>query len=61
MEREELIKKIKELLNEGNLEKAKTFIEDHKEELGDYYDKAKNLLKSDKLDDLLGQFKKFFK
>lgn len=61
MDREELIKKIKELLNEGNLEKAKTFIEDHKEELGDYYDKAKNLLKSDKLDDLLGQFKKFFK
>lgn len=61
MEREELIKKVKELLNEGNLEKAKTFIEDHKEELGDYYDKAKNLLRSDKMDDLLGQFKKFFK
>ncbi|MGF2941374.1 hypothetical protein [Enterococcus xiangfangensis] len=61
MEREELIKKVKELLNEGNLEKAKTFIEDHKEELGDYYDKAKNLLRLDKMDDLLGQFKKFFK
>ncbi|MBM7712702.1 hypothetical protein [Enterococcus xiangfangensis] len=61
MEREELIKKVKELLNEDNLEKAKTFIEDHKEELGDYYDKAKNLLRSDKMDDLLGQFKKFFK
>ena len=44
MNKDELIKKAKELLNEGNIEKAKVFIEEHKVELGDYYDKAKVLL-----------------
>ncbi|MBU5363796.1 hypothetical protein P7H74_09890 [Enterococcus devriesei] len=60
MNKDELVKKIKELLNEGNIEKAKAFIEDHKDELGDYYDKAKVLLKSGKFDGLMDQFKKFF-
>ncbi|WP_379946022.1 hypothetical protein [Enterococcus devriesei] len=60
MNKDELVKKIKELLNEGNIEKAKEFIEDHKDELGDYYDKAKVLLKSGKFDGLRDQFKKFF-
>ena len=41
MNKDELIKKAKELLNEGNIEKAKVFIEEHKVELGDYYDKAR--------------------
>lgn len=60
MNKEELIKKAKELLNEGNIDKAKAFIEDHKDELGEYYDKAKVLLKSEKFDSLRDQFKKFF-
>ena len=50
MNTDELIKKAKDLMNEGNIEKAKEFIEDHKDELGDYYDKAKVLLKSEKFD-----------
>ncbi|MDT2596689.1 hypothetical protein P7D52_07400 [Enterococcus dongliensis] len=61
MNREELIKKAKELLNDGQLEKAKIFIEEHKDELGDYYDKAKTFLNADKIDELKDQFKKFFK
>ncbi|MDU5335965.1 hypothetical protein [Enterococcus sp.] len=60
MNTDELIKKAKDLMNEGNIEKAKEFIEDHKDELGDYYDKAKVLLKSEKFDGLMDQFKKFF-
>lgn len=60
MNQDELIKKAKELLNEGNIEKAKVFIEDHKEDLGEYYEKAKVLLKSEKFDDLKDQLKKFF-
>ena len=46
MTNDQLIKKIKELLNEGNVEKAKLFVEEHKDELGEYYDKAKVLLNS---------------
>ncbi|MGG5371205.1 hypothetical protein [Enterococcus sp. AZ196] len=60
MTKEDLIKKAKELLNEGNIDKAKEFIEDHKEDLGDYYDKAKGLLKSEKIDGLIDHLKKFF-
>jgi len=60
MTNDQLIKKIKELLNEGNVEKAKLFIEEHKDELGEYYDKAKILLNSEKFDGLKEQFKKFF-
>ncbi|MBU5363364.1 MAG: hypothetical protein ACLTXM_08465 [Enterococcus sp.] len=60
MNKDELIKKAKELLNEGNIDKAKAFVEDHKDELGDYYEKAKVLLKSEKLDGLMDRFKKFF-
>lgn len=60
MNKDELIKKAKELLNEGNIEKAKVFIEEHKVERGDYYDKAKVLLKSEKIDGLIDRFKKFF-
>ena len=60
MNKDELIKKAKELLNEGNIEKAKVFIEEHKVEQGDYYDKAKVLLKSEKIDGLIDRFKKFF-
>lgn len=60
MNKDEMIKKIKDLLNEGNIEKAKAFVEDHKEDLGEYYDKAKVLLKSEKFDGLRDQLKKFF-
>lgn len=58
MTKEELIKKAKELLNEGNIEKAKTFIDEHKDELGDYYEKAKILVTSEKIDGLKERLKK---
>lgn len=60
MTKEELIKKAKELLNEGNIEKAKAFIDEHKDELGDYYEKAKILVTSEKIDGLKERLKKFF-
>lgn len=60
MERDELIRKAKELLNEGNTEKAKAFIEAHKDELGEYYDKVKVLLKSENINSVMDRFKKFF-
>lgn len=60
MNPDELIKKAKDLLTEGNIEKAQKLVEDHKDDLGDYYAKAKELLSSDQVDGLLDKFKKLF-
>lgn len=60
MNKDELIKKAKELMNEGNFDKAEEFVEMHKDDLGEYYEKAKALLASDKIDGLMDKFKKFF-
>ncbi|WP_313627616.1 hypothetical protein [Enterococcus italicus] len=61
MKKDEIIEKIKELANEGNVEKAKLFLEEHKDSLGDYYDKAKAALESNSgVKGLLNKVKGFF-
>lgn len=40
----EIMDTVKGLVGEGKLEEAQTFIKDHKDDLGDYYDKAKDLI-----------------
>lgn len=44
MNTSELFDKVKDLVSGGNLDDAKSFIEDHKDELGDYLEQAKGLL-----------------
>ncbi|WP_283678311.1 hypothetical protein [Lentilactobacillus sp. Marseille-Q4993] len=44
MNKDEIIEKIKGLVGDGKMDDAKQFIEDHKDDLGDYYDKAKDML-----------------
>lgn len=40
----EIMDTVKGSVGEGKLEEAQTFIKDHKDDLGDYYDKAKDLI-----------------
>lgn len=40
----EIMDTVKGLVGEGKLEEAQTFIKDHKDDLCDYYDKAKDLI-----------------
>lgn len=40
----ELFNQVKELITNKDLDGAKQFIEDHKDELGDYLEQAKKLL-----------------
>ncbi|WP_270330396.1 hypothetical protein [Lapidilactobacillus dextrinicus] len=44
MNASELFDKVKDLVSGDNLDDAKSFIEDHKDELGDYLEQAKGLL-----------------
>ncbi|WP_353989829.1 hypothetical protein ABVF11_00330 [Pediococcus argentinicus] len=44
MNAQDALDKIKELISGGNLDDAKQFFEDHKDDLGDYADQAKGLL-----------------
>lgn len=61
MKKEEIIEKVKELANEGNVEKAKLFLEEHKDSLGGCYDKAKAALESNSgVEGLLNKVKGFF-
>lgn len=57
MNREELIQKVKDLIGEGNVEKAQQFVEDHKDDLGDYAEKAKDLITNFNPDDFAKQAK----
>ncbi|KAJ74458.1 hypothetical protein M222_1449 [Enterococcus faecalis AZ19] len=41
---DEIIGKVKKLIGEGNLEKAKEFVEMHKDDLGDQYQKVVSML-----------------
>jgi hypothetical protein len=47
MNKDDIMNKIKDLMSSGNLDDAKSFIEEHKDDLGDYYDKAKDLIGND--------------
>lgn len=62
MNKEELLSKIQELVGEGNLDKAKSFLEENKDQLGEYYDKTKELLHVDEggVEGLLDKVKGFF-
>ena len=44
MDIQEVIKKAKELIVEGNIDKATQFIEEHKDDLGDQFEKVKGLV-----------------
>lgn len=57
MNKEELIQKVKDLIGEGNVEKAQQFVEDHKDELGEYAEKAKDLITNFNPDDFAQQAK----
>ncbi|GEK36048.1 hypothetical protein K5E_00060 [Enterococcus thailandicus] len=61
MNKDELIAKVKEMVNEGNLDEAKQFVEDHKDELGSYVEQAKHLLKDIDVDGITDKIKSLFK
>lgn len=44
MNKDELIQKVKDLIGEGNIETAQKFVEAHKDELGDFAEKAKDMI-----------------
>ncbi|MBE9389961.1 hypothetical protein [Vagococcus salmoninarum] len=56
---EELVAKAKELISNNNIEEAKKFIEDHKDELGDKLHDITALF-GDNADGLLDKVKGFF-
>lgn len=61
MNPQELFEYIKELIAKKDFAAAKTFLEDHKEELGDYFDKAKTMLEgNDMVNDALKKVKGLF-
>lgn len=48
MKPQEIFEKIQKMVGEGNIDKAKTFLEDNKDNLGDYFDQAKALISGNK-------------
>ncbi|EMW5954724.1 hypothetical protein AAFD45_002531 [Enterococcus faecium] len=59
MNQEELFQKVKEMIKNGNFDGAKRFIEEHKEQLGPYKEKAQNLLKDVNIDSVKNKFRLF--
>ncbi|UDM31785.1 hypothetical protein [Lentilactobacillus laojiaonis] len=47
MDQKGIIDKVQDLVRNGDVDQAKSFIEDHKDDLGDYYQRAKDLLGND--------------
>lgn len=57
----DLFNQVKDLIEKKDLDGAKNFIDQHKDELGDYLHQAQDLLKGAKgLDDVLGKVKGLF-
>lgn len=57
----ELFNQVKELVEKKDFDAAKTFVETHKDELGDYLKQAQTLLAGSKgLDDVVGKIKGLF-
>lgn len=57
----ELFNQVKELIEQKDFDAAKKFVEDHKDELGEYLDKAKDLVANSKgLDDVINKVKSLF-
>ena len=59
MNKYEIVEKVKSLLSEGNLDKAKDFIEEHKEDLGENFDKLKGMI-GDNAEGVIGKIKGLF-
>ncbi|GEE07121.1 UNVERIFIED_CONTAM: hypothetical protein KB573_06500 [Streptococcus canis] len=58
---QELFEQVKVLIAKKDFSAAKTFIEDHKEGLGDYFEKAKTMLEgNDFINDALDKVKGLF-
>lgn len=57
----ELFNQVKELIEKKDFDAAKKFVEDNKDELGDYLKQAQTLLAGSKgVDDVLGKIKGLF-
>ena len=57
----ELFNQVKELIEKKDFDAAKKFVEDHKYELGEYLDKAKDLVANSKgLNDVINKVKSIF-
>ncbi|MBZ1505976.1 MULTISPECIES: hypothetical protein [Leuconostoc] len=59
MNKDEIVEKVKSLMSEGNLDKAKDFIEEHKEDLGENFDKLKGMI-GDNAEGVIGKIKGLF-
>ncbi|KRN27983.1 hypothetical protein IV38_GL001824 [Lactobacillus selangorensis] len=60
MDQDELIAKLKGLISDGKMDEAKSFLADHQADLGEYYDKAKDLISGDGTADAVDKLKGFF-
>ena len=57
----ELFNQVKELIEKKDFDAAKKFVEEHKDELGEYLDKAKDLVANSKgLNDVINKVKSVF-
>ncbi|MDG3141344.1 hypothetical protein MKL29_00520 [Streptococcus suis] len=61
MKPQELLEQVKEMIANKDLSKAKHFIEEHKEDLGQHFEKAKDLIEnSDAVTGVVDKVKGFF-
>lgn len=61
MDAKKIFKQIQQLVKDGNLDKAKTFLEENKDSLGKYYDQAKKLIAGNQgVNSLMDKVKKLF-
>ncbi|EHJ55642.1 hypothetical protein HMPREF9318_00652 [Streptococcus urinalis FB127-CNA-2] len=61
MKPQELFDQVKEMIAKKDFSSAKDFIEDHKEDLGEYFDKAKDLVEnSDAVSGVIDKVKGIF-
>ena len=61
MNQNDLINQVKELIEKKDFSAAKTFMEENKDQLGDYFNQAKGLLdEAGGLDGVLNKVKDFF-
>lgn len=61
MNTDEIVQKVKELIGEGNFEKAKQFLEEHKDEIGEQYEKIKGMIPDVDTGGFADKVKGFFK
>ncbi|MGX7148078.1 hypothetical protein [Enterococcus ureasiticus] len=61
MNTDEIVQKVKDLIGEGNFEKAKQFLEEHQDDLGEQYEKLKGMIPDIDAGGLTDKVKGFFK